>query len=160
MTCEQSVKFPTFLLRVMAAAVGVLLLLAAGLILFIKFYPEYYTVGTYELPGGYEVTIEGESSWEYQQCFYYSISQGGREVVPRTFHSAIDERTEFAILDSDRGVFALASTSNPRDVLIMFDTKTKASWPRMLSEKNSHAQEMLRTLRANPAYAQAELTVL
>lgn len=148
-------RFPGFLLRAAAATIGVGLLLIVGLILFVKFYPEYYTVGTYELPGGYKATIEGANSWEYNQPFYYSITQGGREVVPRTFHMEINERTKFAVLDSGRGVLALARANSPFDVLMMFDTRTGEAWPGEI--EYAQAQSMLQTLRSNPAYATVEL---
>ncbi len=123
---------------------------------------EYKTIGIYTLPGDYRVTIEQKTEWEIAPTSYYTISQHGREIIPRTFFGgAFGSFSDLTVLDSGHGVVALAPTSLPSSVIILFNVRTCESYPyRAAKEQHMDAYEkglrMLQTLKKNPVYANSD----
>jgi hypothetical protein len=97
---------------------------------------------TYCLPENYSLTVLAERSWEYQQCLYYIIKRDGGECVPLTLFGVAANGTALNVIDSGYGVVGLAQKSQPEKIVVLFDVKSKASWPyRGPNELAADAQE-------------------
>ena len=54
---------------------------------------EHPRLQTISMQDGYEVRILGESSWEYQQRFYYELWKDGRKIRGPLFFDAGEEKS-------------------------------------------------------------------
>ena len=119
-------------------SVGVLLAFVAlcGGGLWWLFGPPGRHIGSFDIGQGREVRIWSEGDWLEPVGMYYQISEGGEVVWPKS-HIGVDrgQRFEFRTASAAGGklscVYEVNSATNRPPFLIIYDSETHESWPRL-----------------------------
>jgi len=105
----------------------------------------------FPLGSGGSVDILQEKAWEYSPKLFYTVREHDAVRVPPTFFDVVGSG-ELRMMDSGKGVVGLVLKSEPSSVVILFDQRTRESWPRGLAgesreEARERGERMLGVLR-------------
>ncbi|MBN8708783.1 MAG: hypothetical protein BGO12_12650 [Verrucomicrobia bacterium 61-8] len=105
----------------------------------------------FPLASGVSIDILEETEWEYSPKLLYTVREHDAVRVQPTFFDVVGSE-ELRMMDSGKVVVGFVRTSEPSSVVILFDQRTRESWPggpagESREEAHERGERMLGVLR-------------